>query len=89
VESTITSKGQTTIPKAVRERLGLKPGDRVRFFFDLDGHVAIRPVIPVSRLAGIVKYHGPPATLEDMENAVAEGAVEGSGIVPGASLAAE
>ena len=28
-ESTLTSKGQTTVPKAVRERLRLKPGDRI------------------------------------------------------------
>ncbi len=32
MESAITVKGQGTIPKAVRERLGLKPGDRVKFF---------------------------------------------------------
>ena len=31
VESTITSKGQTTLPKPVREALGVKPGDRVRY----------------------------------------------------------
>ncbi|MGF1626763.1 MAG: AbrB/MazE/SpoVT family DNA-binding domain-containing protein, partial [Alphaproteobacteria bacterium] len=39
VESAITSKGQATIPKRVRDRLGLKPGDRVRFFFHPDGSV--------------------------------------------------
>ena len=31
VESTITSKGRTTIPKSVREAMGVKPGDRVRY----------------------------------------------------------
>ncbi len=34
-KATITSKGQLTIPKQVRERFGLKPGDRLAF--DLDG----------------------------------------------------
>jgi AbrB family looped-hinge helix DNA binding protein len=34
-KATITSKGQLTIPKQVREQLGLKPGDRLAF--DLDG----------------------------------------------------
>ena len=32
MESAITRKGQATIPKAVREHLRLKPGDRVKFF---------------------------------------------------------
>ncbi len=32
--SRITSKAQTVIPKAVREKLGLKPGDVVRYVFE-------------------------------------------------------
>ena len=32
MESLITSKGQAPIPKAVREHLNLKPGDRAKFF---------------------------------------------------------
>ncbi len=32
VQSTLTVKGQATLPKAVRDHLGLKPGDRVKFF---------------------------------------------------------
>jgi len=34
--ATLTSKGQLTVPKAVRERLGLKSGDRVVFEFEED-----------------------------------------------------
>ena len=33
----VTSKGQITIPKEVRERLGLRPGDEVEFVEDADG----------------------------------------------------
>ena len=33
MEATLSSKNQATIPKAVREHLRLKPGDRFRFFF--------------------------------------------------------
>lgn len=73
VESTITSKGQTTLPGPVREALGVGPGDRVRYFI-LDNDVRILPVRPVSRLFGILKYDGPPVTLKDMERAIAEGA---------------
>lgn len=32
--SKLTSKSQTVIPKAVREKLGLKPGDLVRYVFE-------------------------------------------------------
>jgi antitoxin PrlF len=51
LEAKLSSKGQATIPKAVRERLSLKPGDRFKFFFHPDG-VIILPKIPTSRLKG-------------------------------------
>jgi antitoxin PrlF len=40
--STITSKGQITVPLEVRTRLGLKPGDRVDFCFE-NGHTILLP----------------------------------------------
>ena len=39
----MTSKGQITVPKDVRLRLGLKPGDRVRFIVESDGRVRLLP----------------------------------------------
>ncbi len=75
VESTITSKGQTTLPKPVREALGVRPGDRVRYII-IDDEVRIIPMRPIARLFGMLKYEGPPKTLEDMERAIAEGASE-------------
>ena len=75
IESGITSKGQTTIPKPVRQALGVKPGDRVRYAI-LDGKVLILPVKPLSRLYGSLKYEGPPVSLEDMDRGIAEGAIE-------------
>ena len=73
IESRITSKGQTTLPKIVRQTLAVQAGDRVRYII-LNGEVRILPVRPVNRLFGILQHDGPAATLEDMERAIAEGA---------------
>ena len=78
LESGITTKGQTTLPKPVRKALGLSAGDRVRYTI-LDGKVMLYPALPAARLYGMLKYEGPPASLEDMDRTIAEGAVE-SGI---------
>lgn len=41
-ESTITSKGQTTIPQAVRRRLSLRAGQRLSFTVLPDGAMLVR-----------------------------------------------
>ena len=41
--TTLTSKGQVTIPKAVRDELGLKEGDRIAFRVLEDGTVIVEP----------------------------------------------
>lgn len=40
--TTMTSKGQVTIPKRIRDRLGLKAGDKVEFDMNPDGWIVIR-----------------------------------------------
>jgi len=75
MESAITVKGQATIPKAIREHLRLKPGDRVKFFVHPDGSVVLLPKLPASALRGIVKSRRRrPVTIEEMDEAVAAGA---------------
>ncbi len=74
-ESSITIKGQTTLPKAVRDSLEVKAGDKVRYVI-VDEGVLIMPVRPTSRLFRSLKYDGPPVSLEEMDNAAAEGAIE-------------
>jgi antitoxin PrlF len=75
MESAITVKGQATIPKAIREHLGLKPGDRVKFFMHPDGSVVLLPKLSAVAFRGIVKSHrGRPVTVEEMTNCAAEGA---------------
>jgi AbrB family looped-hinge helix DNA binding protein len=76
VEATLSSKNQVTIPKSVREYLNLKAGDRFKFFLQPDGAVVILPKIPVSRLKGSVPKLDRPVSLEEMDAAIAAGAVE-------------
>lgn len=75
LESGITAKGQTTLPKAVRKALSLAPGDRVRYII-LDGEVRIIKVCSIDRLFGVLPHKGPAVSLEDMERAIADGASE-------------
>ncbi len=74
-ESGITNRGQTTLPKAVRDALAVKAGDRVRYVI-VDEGVLILLVRPTSRLFRSLKYDGSPMSLEAMVCAAAEGAVE-------------
>lgn len=76
IESTVTKRGQTTLPKPVRDTLGVQAGDRVRYVV-LDGEVRILPVRPIRRLFGALEHDGPPVTVEEMEQAAADGACKG------------
>ena len=44
ITARVTSKGQITVPKLIRERLGIEPGDEIAFHFD-DDRIEIRPVL--------------------------------------------
>ncbi len=74
MDSKITIKGQTTIPKPIRQHLGLTAGGRVRYFVLPDGRVILLPKLPAAALRSPPKYRGPPASLEDMDEAIAAGA---------------
>ncbi len=73
--ATITSKGQITIPKEVRDRLNLKPGSRVDFVIDKSGKVTLKPLNwDWESLRGIVKSpHKRPVTVKEMNEAIARG----------------
>lgn len=75
--ATITSKGQVTIPKQVRDILRLRPGDRLDFLVEADGTVRIAPVTAsVKDLKGIVPKPAKSLSLEDMDKAIAMGAAK-------------
>lgn len=44
IEATVTSKGQLTLPSALRKRFGIQKGSRVRFSIPADGPVEVEPV---------------------------------------------
>ena len=73
---TVTSKGQTTIPKEVRDHLHLNPGDKLDFLIDAEGRVVLRPTtLDVRKLKGMLKRkRGKPVALEEMNRAISEGA---------------
>jgi len=85
--ATMTSKGQITVPKDVRDALNLKPGSKVMFVEVAPGHFRIiARTGKISDLAGILYEPGRrPATLEEMDQAIAEGAIASLGYEPGAS----
>lgn len=79
MESAITVKGQATIPKAIREHLRLKPGDRVKFFVHPDGSVVLLPKVPASAVKGMMKSRRRrPVSIAQMSSAAAEGAANAS-----------
>jgi AbrB family looped-hinge helix DNA binding protein len=80
---TMSTKGQVVIPRALREHLGWGEGTRLEIVRQAGG-VVIRPLrsIPetkVDDLLGLLKYAGPPKTIEEMNDAIAKGAMMSAG----------
>jgi len=71
--ATVTSKGQITLPKEVREHLGLKRGDRVDFSIDSQGDVHVRAAKrQIGELFGFLKRPGAEALpLEEFNETIA------------------
>ena len=70
----LTSKGQITVPKSIRDRLNIRPGDRIHFFVEDDGAVVFMPAkSDVRELKGILPKPKKPVTIEAMNEAIAEG----------------
>lgn len=72
--SKITSKGQITVPKMVRETLALQAGDRMSFVIHEDGRVTIEAEnVDLASLRGIVSGNGRHVSVEEMNDAVRRG----------------
>lgn len=71
--ATLTSKGQVTIPAAVRAALGLGAGSRIEFVETERGKFAIVPATsPVAALKGMLRKPPAPVSIDDMNQAIAE-----------------
>ena len=67
--ATLTSKGQITIPRQVRERLQLSQGDRVTFSVQPTGEIVLRRAVETDdeALAGILQHLGKRRTVSVLE----------------------
>lgn len=73
IDSVIASNGRTKLPEVVRKASGVTVGDRICQVMLDHNEVRIIPVCPVSRLLVVHRRAGASATLEDMEQAIADG----------------
>jgi AbrB family looped-hinge helix DNA binding protein len=75
VEATVTSKGQVTLPKELRKRLGIQRGSRIRFSIPTSGAVRVEPVLydleELWKMADLGGQAGALMTFEEMEAAKA------------------
>lgn len=71
----LSTKGQVVLPREVRERLGLSSGTELEVEVR-DGLVVLRPIhrTTVDDLLGMLPWEGPAKTLDEMADAVAQGA---------------
>jgi antitoxin PrlF len=75
--ATLTSKGQMTLPKPVRERFGLRSGDRLEVAIDDQRILLIPKTLHLADVCSLLPAPQKPVSLEEMEDAVARGATDG------------
>ena len=74
--ATVTSKGQITIPKPVRDALGVESGDRVEFVeLERGVYSVIAATRDIRDLKGVIPKPAKPVSVEDMNKAVRRHAV--------------
>ncbi len=78
----LSSRGQVSIPKALRGRLRLQSGQEFTIESTADGALLLRPAklapkaVSLDEVVGCLRYAGPAKTLEEMEAAIAQGVRE-------------
>lgn len=76
--STVTTKGQVTIPKPIRDAMGIGPHDRVAFIREGE-RVLLQPLRTLKAFRGAVKTKGPVSFIEERARAKAAVAEMGKG----------
>jgi antitoxin PrlF len=73
-DATITSKGQVTVPAEIREKLGVKAGDRLHFRLTESGKLTVTPIRRRSIFDSLDELKlpsiGRPVTREDIDSAI-------------------
>ncbi len=68
LEATVSSKGQVTLPAALRKKLGIETGTKLRFEIgELNFSFTARPQLPISAYRGILKPYGIDPKLLEIE----------------------
>jgi AbrB family looped-hinge helix DNA binding protein len=73
--STLTSKGQITIPKALRDSMSIDTGDKVEFIINEQNEVIIKPITKKAvDVFGLLSQYkkDKPVSIEEMNQAVAK-----------------
>jgi antitoxin PrlF len=80
LDATVTSKGQVTVPVEIRERLGVKPGDRLRFHLSDSGRLTVTAIHRRSIFDRLDELKlpslGRPVTGADIDSAVGKAMTE-------------
>jgi len=75
MHSNLSSKGQITLPKALRDHLHLSRGDRVDFVIEEDGSVRLVPRhLPIQALKGMLPTPDRTVSLQAMDEAIEQAA---------------
>jgi bifunctional DNA-binding transcriptional regulator/antitoxin component of YhaV-PrlF toxin-antitoxin module len=72
VISTLTDKGQTTVPQEIREAMGAAPRQRLIWEVQTDGSAVVRPMPSVMELAGSLKSNVPFTTIHEETDAATD-----------------
>ena len=75
-EIVLTSKGQMTLPKSVRDDLKVGPGDRLDITKTNGGYLITRRRSALDLFKELPKYEGPPVSVDAMDTAVEDEAWE-------------